>query len=125
MFVPAKPIPLHPSRIYSLKLDEEFNIPSGMGGAFTVRFDGYRCEKTIADFTIVSSSPPPEGWNGCTRSFKTEDLPGILSAHPSPPDSPYYDGGQRELKALRQMGHPEDSEEITTLLRRFPKLATS
>ena len=120
MFVPAKRIPIHPSRVLNLQLDERFEIDSGLGGSFTVRFDGYRCNKERADFVIVSSSPPPDGWRNEHRSFPTSSLAATLYGHA--PETPWFDDGKQELATLRHLGYPEDSPEIQTLHRRCPKL---
>lgn len=121
MFVSAKRILLHPSRVATLRPGEVFEIPSGMGGTFTLSFTGF--ENHLAAFVIVHHSDPPDGWNGtrCTYPIATlhEHLCGIA------PDSPYMDDAKHELITLGYLGYPPDSPEITALLKRFPKTAAA
>ncbi len=116
MFVPAKQIPLHPSRIHNLREGEILETPSGMGGSFSIRFEGYAA--TRAHFVIVSSSPPPDGWNGEKRTFPIEDLPSKVSG--IAPECPFLDDGRAEIIMRAKLGYPVEGEEISKLLHRFP-----
>ena len=111
-----KRIFIHPSRLDSLKLGEEFDIDSGLGGSFTVRFNGWRCHGSMADFVITSSSPPPEGWRGEERSFQRNQLTTTL--YLLAPASPFMDEGTQEFAALRRLGYSEASPQFIELKSR-------
>lgn len=119
MLVSAKRIPLYPTRSATLKPGEIFDIPSGMGGSFSVRFTGF--EKHLAVFVICHASDPPEGWNGERRAYPIATLHENIYGYA--PDSPYMDDGKHELITLGYLGYPPNSPEIAELLRRFPKVA--
>jgi hypothetical protein len=106
---------IHPRRAEALQPGDRFDIDSGLGGSFTVRFD--KGTRTTAEFTIVSSSPPPEGWKGEKRIFWRHELTDKLFL--LVPQSPYMDDGKKEFIALRHLGYAEDSSEILALKRRF------
>lgn len=114
-----KRIYIHPFRIDSLRPKESFEIDSNLGGSFTVRFDQWSGQ--TAWFTITSSQRPPEGWKGERRTFHRDELVRVLFQ--CVPENPFMDNGRKELAALRHLGYPEGSTEITTLLRRCPKRA--
>jgi hypothetical protein len=119
MFVPAKCLALHPLRKDTLSPGEKFHINSGMGGSFTVVFVGFRPDEGMADFTIVGSEPPPNGWHGEPRSFRINEL--HLHLHSLPPECPFLDEGKQELIQLGYLGYPKDSPEFVSLLQRFPR----
>lgn len=108
-----KRIFLHPSRFFHLRPGEVFDIDSGLGGSFAVRFVRY--ERECARFVITTGAPPPVGWKGQERVFPASELHHhlFLSVNKDPPR---LDGGAAELTALRRLGHPEDSPEITTII---------
>jgi hypothetical protein len=114
-----KRIFITPSRAENLQTGEQFEIDSGLGWSFTVRFD--KGTRTTAEFTIVSSFPPPEGWQGEQRVFWRRELREKL--YRLVPASPFMDDGRQEYAALRHLGYVETSAEITQLKRRCPKRA--
>ena len=111
-----KKIYLHPSRITSLKPGEQFDIDSGLGGSFTVRFDGWRCGKSMADFTITSSCYPPDGWRGVKHTYPTAQLTTTL--YQLVDESPFMDYGRAAFAALKHLGYADTSPEVITLKRR-------
>ena len=106
---------IHARRAEALQPGDRFEIDSGLGGSFTVRFD--KGTRTTAEFTIVSSSPPPDGWQGERRIFWRRELPETLFL--LVPESPFMDDGKKEFVALRHLGYGEDSTEMLALKRRL------